>query len=585
MKKILLSLFAIGTLVATAQTNVSTTAENRNVVLEEFTGIHCGYCPDGHRLAQELYDNNPNDVTLINIHVGSYATPSAGEPDFRTQWGTAIDGQAGVAGYPAGTVNRHLFSGMQQGSGTAMSRGDWATAAAQVIPQSSPVNIWSEAIIDMGTNTLTVNVEVYYTGTQTITSNKLNVAVLQNNVEGPQSGLSANPTSILPNGNYNHNHMLRHLMTGQWGDDLTNISQGTYETRTYSWSLPSDINGVDLDPTNLEVVAFISEGNQEVISGDYSVMSFNFPNTYDAFYASSTQVDAVCGTDASPVITFKNYGNLPLTTLDIEYNINGGSSSTYNWTGNLSSGYSETVTLPTVSFTAQSSNTVSFTLSNPNGNTDQNISNNVGSVTFSQYAAAGQVAGGVYEGQVTIDIVSDQWGSETTWELIDDGGSVVASGGPYANLQAAGTTTNPTEYATVNMNNCYSFIIYDSYGDGMNTAQYGQGSYNVVDANGGVIASGGIFGSEERSNFKVDATTTTGLNYLENTISIYPNPVKNTLNIKGELESVEIYDVFGKLVLTSTKNTINTSKLANGIYVLNINTNNSTITKRITVTK
>ena len=40
----------------------------------------------------------------------------------------------------------------------------------------------------MGTNTLTVNVEIYYTGSQTVTSNKLNVAVLQNNIEGPQSG-------------------------------------------------------------------------------------------------------------------------------------------------------------------------------------------------------------------------------------------------------------------------------------------------------------------------------------------------------------------------------------------------------------
>ena len=44
------------------------------------------------------------------------------------------------------------------------------------------------AIIDMGTNTLTVNVEIYYTGSQTVTSNKINVAVLQNNIEGPQSG-------------------------------------------------------------------------------------------------------------------------------------------------------------------------------------------------------------------------------------------------------------------------------------------------------------------------------------------------------------------------------------------------------------
>ena len=117
-----------------------------------------------------------------------------------------------------------------------MSRGDWANAASQILPQSSPVNIWSEAIVDMGTNTLTVNVEVYYTGTQTITTNKLNVAVLQNNVTGPQSGATYNPGAILPNGNYNHNHMLRHLMTGQWGEEINTISQGDLVTRTYTWT-------------------------------------------------------------------------------------------------------------------------------------------------------------------------------------------------------------------------------------------------------------------------------------------------------------------------------------------------------------
>ena len=114
MKKILLSIFAFATIVVTAQNNVSTTPENRNVVLEEFTGIYCGYCPDGHLLAQQLHDNNPGDVVLMNIHVGSYAAPQAGAPDFRTSFGTAIDGQADVAGYPAGTINRHLFAGMQQ---------------------------------------------------------------------------------------------------------------------------------------------------------------------------------------------------------------------------------------------------------------------------------------------------------------------------------------------------------------------------------------------------------------------------------------------------------------------------------------
>lgn len=66
-------LFTIGFF---AQTFVSTTPENKNVVLEEFTGIHCGYCPNGHVVAQGISDNNPGDVVLVNIHVGSYAAPN-----------------------------------------------------------------------------------------------------------------------------------------------------------------------------------------------------------------------------------------------------------------------------------------------------------------------------------------------------------------------------------------------------------------------------------------------------------------------------------------------------------------------------
>ena len=51
------------------------------------------------------------------------------------------------------------------------------------------------------------------------------------------------------------------------------------------------------------------------------------------------------------------------------------------------------------------------------------------------------------------------------------------------------------------------------------------------------------------------------------------------------IELVEIYDAFGKLVLTSTKNTINTTSLSNGIYIVNIKSHDLTTTKRITVTK
>ena len=80
---------------AFAQTIVTTTPENRKVILEEFTGVNCTFCPQGHAIAQALQDNNPDNVFLVNIHSGSFANPSGSQPDFRTQWGQAIDDQSG----------------------------------------------------------------------------------------------------------------------------------------------------------------------------------------------------------------------------------------------------------------------------------------------------------------------------------------------------------------------------------------------------------------------------------------------------------------------------------------------------------
>ena len=50
-----------------AQTIVSTSPANKNVVLEEFTGIYCTYCPDGHKIAQQIKDANASRVVLVNV--------------------------------------------------------------------------------------------------------------------------------------------------------------------------------------------------------------------------------------------------------------------------------------------------------------------------------------------------------------------------------------------------------------------------------------------------------------------------------------------------------------------------------------
>src|SRR5690554_1993546 len=247
--------------VSYGQTIVSTSPQNKNVVLEEFTGIHCVYCPDGHRIAQEIQNANPDRVSLINIHVGSFAVPSGSQPDFRTPFGTAIANQSGLTGYPAGQVNRHVFPGRgMSGGATAMGRGSWAISANEILAAPSNVNVGVEATIDVQTRELVVHVEAYYTGNSPESTNLLNIALLQNNTKGPQTGGGAG-------NNYNHMHRLVHLITGQWGEVINSTTAGTFVDRTFTYTIPADYNGVPAILDDMEVVAFITETQREIPTG------------------------------------------------------------------------------------------------------------------------------------------------------------------------------------------------------------------------------------------------------------------------------------------------------------------------------
>ncbi|NVO03357.1 MAG: Omp28-related outer membrane protein [Bacteroidetes bacterium] len=239
---------------AKAQTLVSTQVQNRNVVLEEYTGINCQYCPDGHALSQALSDANPNRVVLVNVHQGSYAIPTGGQPDYRTVFGDPLAAQAAIAGYPAGTVNRHLFPSIA--TGTSMGRSSWSTAASQILPQVSPLNVGVHSTFNSGSRLLTVDVELYYTGNSAAADNFITVALLENHVIGVQNILGTmNPS-------YDHKHMLRHFVTGQWGDTVNTTTAGSFVQRQYTYTVPAGFN-----VANCDVAVYVAESHQEIITG------------------------------------------------------------------------------------------------------------------------------------------------------------------------------------------------------------------------------------------------------------------------------------------------------------------------------
>ena len=71
---------------------------------------------------------------------------------------------------------------------TALGRGNWNQAANIILSESSYVNLAVEATIDIPTNSMSIHVEGYYTADSPEPTNFLNVAILQNNTLGPQSG-------------------------------------------------------------------------------------------------------------------------------------------------------------------------------------------------------------------------------------------------------------------------------------------------------------------------------------------------------------------------------------------------------------
>jgi len=177
------------------------------------------------------------------------------------------------------------------------------------------------------------------------------------------------------------------------------------------------------------------------------------------------------------------------------------------------------------------------------------------------------------ENLLTIQISTANWGSEIGWNLLDDAGSVVASGSGYSSWGWY------TQYACV-ADGCYELQLTDSWGDGWNGAyymiststNYYEGSLYYGAAASDMIAvnssCGAVAGCTDADalNYNPQATFNDGsciynpgvgpgfTNGLEMEFSIYPNPTNGGMVVNASsidpLKTVyiNIYGLEGQLV-------------------------------------
>jgi hypothetical protein len=584
MKKIVLSflgLFAAFAVGAQTPQFVSTEPANKNVIIEEYTGINCGFCPAGHRIVREYEEENPGRVFGINIHQGPFAAGT-----YITQWGDALANQTGLEGYPAGTVNRHVFSG----GVTALSRGEFVQRGNQILSQTSFVNVAAQATIDLETRELIVNVEAYYTADAETSSNKLNVVLLQDNIIGQQQGASANPAQVTADGQYIHMSMLRDMLTGQWGDDITApegstvIPAGTLVQRTYTYDVPTSISNELVELLRLRLIVFVTKDQQEIYTGSECIPQFlNLPQLEAS--SKSIRVAGIKGCNDLATLTMKVYntGANALTNMQISYGTSVSEAQIFDWTGNIPSCQEVDIELPNVEINVGQNTNVFANIVSINGTPIEDAQKTATIKKDAPKEGNGD--------KLKIIIKTDEYAYECSWKLSDGNGNVLAEEDYYPQQ----AVVRDTVIVPLTETGCYVFEIFDEYGDGGTTYKIYDGSEKRL-----VNGTGSSYGDYKAVDMKI--LSLVGLEEAEGAILqtlAYPNPVNDMLNLEiSMLESthanISVVDMLGREVISlgevslatgNNKFEINTSNLSNGAYFVKIISNSGITSKKISVNR
>lgn len=174
--------------------------------------------------------------------------------------------------------------------------------------------------------------------------------------------------------------------------------------------------------------------------------------TYDAKVLEfEDPIGSFCTDSIRPKVTLQNYGTETLNSVDIKSIIDGNVIKTYNWTGSLAQYEIDELELADITGIDIGNHTFTFTVEKPNGETDLDNSNDSKDTPFI-IVDNGAV--------ITLSLTTDDYPSETSWAILD-GDEEFTSAGGYSTAN-----TLHTEDICVYADSCYTFTIYDSYGDG-----------------------------------------------------------------------------------------------------------------------
>ncbi len=269
----------------------------RKVLLEHFSTMQCANCPSGHATIDDALRYRDNVIHVI--YHAAYGTDPLTIPAAETYMQLFSNGQSYYSTYaPAAALDRTNMANY------GATDGDQGTECPAFFPRRETMGrlidtrLSSAALItvnidhtyDPVTRKLTVSVSgnIPNGSVSRLNANdpRLTVMITEDGVEGYQKGIT-----VPMEGPYIHNHALRGVISGVWGDPMT-FDGGDYTSSEYSITVPAAWN-----PEKLRIVAFVS---------DYDPI---FTSKWQVFNAEEVEVNATTGIDA----VTSDYNTISLT--------------------------------------------------------------------------------------------------------------------------------------------------------------------------------------------------------------------------------------------------------------------------------
>ena len=221
----------------------------RKIVLEDYTGTWCGYCPSLDAAIKQV-GTQTTDITVVAIHNNDDLALSI-EPTIRDAFG--------VFGFPSGRINRTTT---------------WGSALN--FPENQVLDIAGENVntaISIASKVESGNlfVEVNVASEASLQDRKLVVYLIEDGILRDQTNYFNNDVSSPyyqlgnPIPNFELDHVLRATISDAFGDAIPNTAELTDYTTTYTYGLPSDFV-----VENLSLVVMVVDMDNNAINSQHA---------------------------------------------------------------------------------------------------------------------------------------------------------------------------------------------------------------------------------------------------------------------------------------------------------------------------